>query len=148
MTLRPRWLLPVVTLIATAGLGWYLGSAAYRAVLRARFGQVLSRGDATAVRVSIVVASALTAPLILPVVVAGLNKRITRDEVRAVAGFVIGAFGGLIPAMLIALFWSGGRMEALLHPELPLLLVWTGVLIGSMAGGMSLHSRFWTRFWQ
>lgn len=54
------------------------------------------------------------------------------------------AIFGFVPAMLIALFWSGGRISALFQPEFSLLLVSTAVLNGIFTAGASLHSRFWT----
>src|SRR3954451_21517901 len=145
MSSRHDSLTPVLTLIATPWLGWDSGSAAYRAVLAVWFRQTLSRGDAIAAAVSVAIATALTAPPLSALVAAYLNKRIAANLVRAVVGFIVGAIGGVLPAALIALFWSGGQIRAIRQPELRLLFVWTAVLNGSIVAGISFHSRFWAR---
>jgi hypothetical protein len=117
-----------VSLIGGTASGWVVGLMVYRLVAVSMFAHPVSSADVEAMGFWLAVATAMTVPFVhLPIIV-WLNHRAAKPSMRAARALILGILLGPLPAAVLALMWSGGRVSALFTPETALATVWAAFI--------------------
>jgi len=123
-----RWLLATgATLLGSVG-GWYVGALACRGAITLLFHQCVGSRDLMAAGMWLAVAFALLAPVLHVPAALRLHARIEPMGARMARAAMLGAVLGLVPAGLVSVLWSGGRVGSLVSTEYLMLATWSGVL--------------------
>jgi hypothetical protein len=117
-----------VSLIAGTLSGWVVGLMVYRLVAVSMYAHPMSSADVEAMGFWLAVATAMTLPFAHLPILAWLSNRAERPSVRATRALILGILLGPLPAAVLALMWSGGRVSALFTPETALATVWAAFI--------------------